>query len=440
MQTKSVELQFKTIIFYMKLTNIKNSTGKYRWRILALLFFATTINYIDRQVLGILKPYLEEDLGWTEIDYSNIVVAFQAAYAIGYLFMGWLMDKVGTKKGFTISVGLWSIAAMAHGAVRSVLGFMMVRFALGLGESGSFPACIKAVSEWFPKKERSFVVGIFNAGTNIGAVVAPLLVPIITLSLGWEWAFILTGALGFIWMIFWLLIYKRPEKHPKVRKKELAYIHSDPVDNQSKVPWFKLLKKKQTWAFAVGKFMTDPIWWVYLFWLPDYLNKKHGLDLTELALPLIAIFIIGDLGSIAGGWLGSYFIQKGWSIGKARKTAMFICACFAVPVVFVGITANLWVAVGLIGLAGAAHQGWSANLFTIPSDLLPQKAVGSVVGIGGTSGAVGGILISTMVGFILEFTGSYFLIFVIAGTTYLTALLVIHLIVPKYQSLGSIQK
>lgn len=419
----------------MKTANIKKPIGKYRWRILALLFFATTINYIDRQVLGILKPYLEDDMGWTEIDYSNIVVAFQAAYALGYLFMGWLMDKVGTRKGFTIAISLWSIAAMAHAGARSVLGFMVARFALGLGESGNFPACIKAVSEWFPKKERSFVVGIFNAGTNIGAIAAPLLVPVITYSLGWEWAFLLTGALGFIWIIFWLLMYKKPEEHPKVSEGELAYIKSDPVDTQSKIPWLQLLPKKQTWAFAVGKFMTDPIWWVYLFWLPDYLNKKHGLDLTELALPLIAIYIIGDVGSIGGGWLGSYFIKKGWSVGKARKVAMLICACCAVPVVFVGLTANLWVAVGLIGLAAAAHQGWSANLFTIPSDLLPQKAVGSVVGIGGTSGAIGGMLIATVVGFILELTGSYVPVFIIAGSTYLITLLVIHRIVPNYESL-----
>src|SRR5690606_16606641 len=332
---------------------------KYRWRILALLFFATTINYIDRQVLGILKPYLEDEMGWTEIDYSNIVVAFQTAYALGYLFMGSLMDRVGTKKGFTSAIGLWSLAAILHAGARPVMGYIMTKFAIGMGESGNFASCIKGVSEWFPKKERSFATGIFNAGSNIGAIVAPLVVPVITLSLGWEWAFILTGALGFIWIIFWLLMYKKPEKHPKVSEEELAHIQSDPVDTQSKVPWLKLLPKKQTQAFAVGKFLTDPVWWVYLFWLPDYLNKTHGLDITELALPLIAIYIVGDLGSIGGGWLGSHFLKKGWSLGKARKTAMFICACCAIPVVLVGLTSNLWVAVGLIGLAAAAHQGWS---------------------------------------------------------------------------------
>lgn len=419
----------------LKNIKTKGNPGKYRWRILSLLFFATTINYIDRQVLGILKPFLENEFGWTEIDYSNIVVAFQAAYALGYLFMGWLMDRVGTRKGFTIAISIWSIAAMAHAGARSVLGFMVARFALGLGEAGNFPACIKAVSEWFPKKERSFVVGIFNAGANIGAIAAPVLVPVITLNLGWEWAFLLTGALGFIWIIFWLSMYKKPEEHQKVSETELAYIKSDPNESQAKIPWLTLLPRRQTWAFAVGKFMTDPIWWVYLFWLPDYLNKQHGLDLKELALPLIVIYLVSDVGSVAGGWLGSYFIKKGWTIGKARKTAMLVCASCALPVVFVGLTENLWVAVGLIGLAGAAHQGWSANLFTIPSDLLPAKAVGSVVGIGGTSGAIGGMLIATVVGFILEITGSYFPVFIIAGSAYLLTLLVIHFIVPQYQIL-----
>lgn len=419
----------------MEIPSTKKPIGKYRWRIVALIFFATTINYIDRQVLGILKPYLEDDMGWTEIDYGKMVAAFQAAYALGYLLMGWLMDKVGTRIGFTIAITIWSIAAMAHAGARSVLGFMVARFALGLGESGNFPACIKTVAEWFPKKERSFATGIFNAGTNIGAIAAPLLVPIITLNYGWEWAFILTGALGFIWIIFWLSMYKSPELHPKVGKEELAYINSDPIDNQAKIPWLKLLPKRQTLAFALGKFLTDPVWWIYLFWLPDYLNKEHGLDITELALPLIVVYLVSDGGSILGGWLGSYFIKKGWSVNKARKVTMLICALAVVPIIFVSMTSNLWVAVGLISLAAAAHQGWSANLFTLPSDLLPQRAVGSVVGIGGMSGAVGGMLISTLVGFILEVTGSYVLIFVIAGFAYLVALLVIHLLVPKLQPL-----
>jgi ACS family hexuronate transporter-like MFS transporter len=419
----------------METSSVKIPIGKYRWRIIALLFFATTINYIDRQVLGILKPYLQDDMGWSEIDYSNMVAAFQAAYALGYLFMGWLMDRVGTKKGFTIAITIWSIAAMAHAGARSVMGFIIARFALGLGEAGNFPACIKTVAEWFPKKERSFATGIFNAGTNIGAIAAPLLVPVIYLNMGWEWAFLLTGALGFIWIIFWLMIYKKPEDHPKVGKEELAYIKSDPIDNSAKIPWLTLLPKRQTLAFALGKFITDPVWWIYLFWLPDYLNKEHGLNITELALPLIIIYLISDAGSVLGGWLGTHFMKKGWSVNKARKVTMLICALCVVPILFVSFTSNLWVAVGLISLAAAAHQGWSANLFTLPSDLLPQKAVGSVVGIGGTSGAIGGMLIATVVGFTLELTNSYVPVFFIAGFAYLIALLVIHLLVPKMEPL-----
>lgn len=419
----------------MEKASVTKTVGKYRWRILALLFFAATINYIDRQVLGILKPYIEEELGWTETDYSQMVVAFQAAYAIGYVLMGWLMDRVGTKKGFTIAITLWSVAAMAHAGARSVMGFVLARFALGLGEAGNFPASIKTVSEWFPKKERSFATGIFNAGTNIGAIVAPILVPFITFRYGWEWAFILTGALGFVWIIFWLIMYKKPEDHPRVTSSELAYIKSDDDKINTKIPWLKLLDKRQTLAYAMGKFLTDPFWWIYLFWLPDYLNKVHGLDITEMAAPLVIIFIVSDVGSVVGGWLGTHFINKGMSVGRARKMAMLCCALAVVPIFTVSLVGNLWVAVACISLAAAAHQGWGANLFTIPSDLMPPKAVGSVVGIGGLCGAVGGMMISTIVGLILEFTGSYFLIFMMASVAYLIALLIIHLLVPRYQPL-----
>lgn len=424
----------------MKEAAIKEKVGKYRWRILALLFFAATINYIDRQVLGILKPYIEDELGWSETDYSYMVVAFQAAYALGYVFMGWLMDKVGTKKGFTIAITIWSLAAMAHAGARSVMGFVMARFVLGLGESGNFPASLKAVSEWFPKKERSFATGIFNAGTNIGAIIAPIAVPFITFRYGWEMAFILTGALGFIWILFWLIMYKKPEVHPKVSKQELAHIKSDDQQNNTRIPWLKLLNKRQTLAYALGKFMTDPFWWIYLFWLPDYLNKVHGLDITQMAGPLIVIFLVSDVGSVLGGWLGTYFIKKGWSLGRARKLAMLCCALAVVPIFTVSFTGNLWVAVGFISLAAAAHQGWGANLFTIPSDLMPQGAVGSVVGIGGLYGAVGGMMISTVVGLILQYTGSYFLIFMMASLSYLLALMVIHWLVPNYKPLEISEK
>jgi ACS family hexuronate transporter-like MFS transporter len=409
----------------------KQVIGKYRWRILALLFFATTINYIDRQVIGILKPFLQNEMHWSEADYGYMVSFFQGAYALGYIFMGWLMDKLGTRKGFSIAIIVWSMASMLTAAASSISGFIVARFTLGLGESGNFPACIKTVAEWFPKKERSFATGIFNSGSNIGAIVAPILVPVITINFGWRWAFIFTGALGFVWLAFWLLMYKKPEVHPSLGIEELAYIQSDPIDLGEQIPRMKLLPKKRTLAFAFGKFLTDPIWWIYLFWLPDFLNKEHGLDLSQLVVPLIIVYLFSDLGSIFGGWLGTNFLRKGWSVNRARKTTMLICALCVVPIMLVPIAHNLYISIALISLAAAAHQGWSANLLTLPSDLFPQKAVGSVVGIGGTLGAIGGMLISALVGFILQATGSYYLIFLMAGSAYLLALLVIHLLVPK---------
>jgi ACS family hexuronate transporter-like MFS transporter len=417
-----------------KIQSVGPKVGNYRWRICALLFFATTINYIDRQVLGLLKPTLEQELGWTEIQYSNIVVAFQAAYALGFLFMGWVMDKFGTKKGFSFAIIFWSIAAMAHALAKSATGFGIARFGLGLGESGNFPACIKTIAEWFPKKERSFATGIFNAGTNIGAVLAPPVVAWLTYSMGWRWAFIATGAIGFIWLIIWWFTYDTPAKSQKLTKAELDYIQSDPIEPMIKIPWIKLFPHRQTWAFAMGKFLTDPIWWIYLFWLPDFLNKNYGLDLKGVALPIIIIYLVSDVGSVAGGWFSSYLMKnKGWDANRARKTTMFICALAATPMLFASQVSNLWAIVAMISLATSAHQGWSANLYTFTSDMFPQQAVGSVVGIGGMLGAVGGMFIAKIVGFILEFTGSYMIIFTIAGTGYLFALLVIHLLVPKME-------
>lgn len=407
--------------------------GRYRWVICALLFFAATINYIDRQVIGILKPTLQTEIGWTEIEYSSIVLYFQAAYALGLLAVGGLMDRLGTRKGFSISIIFWSIAAMGHALARSVMGFSVARFLLGLGEAGNFPASIKTVAEWFPKKERALATGIFNSGTNIGALVTPLLVPWITLTWGWRWAFIITGAIGFIWLIFWLMLYRRPEDHPKLSKEELAYIRSDPPEKITKIPWVRLFPHRQTWAFAIGKFMTDPIWWVYLFWLPDFLHKQHGLNLKDFGLPLATIYLIADIGSIGGGWLSSTLIKRGWSLNAGRKTAMLVCALCVVPIVFAAQTSNLWVAVILIGLAAAAHQGWSANIFTIASDTFPRQAVGSVVGIGGMAGAVGGMLIARLVGEILERSGSYVPIFIMAASAYLIALLIIHLLAPRLE-------
>jgi ACS family hexuronate transporter-like MFS transporter len=405
--------------------------GYYRWVVCALLFFAATVNYVDRQVIGILKPTLQGQFQWSEIDYSNIVFAFQLAYAIGLLGVGKVMDWLGVRTGLSLAVIVWSIAAMGHALARSVMGFSIARFALGLGESGGFPASIKAVAEWFPKQERAFATGIFNSGTNVGAVIAPLIVPWLTIAYGWEWAFVVTGALGFIWLALWWIFYSAPHEHGRISKTELAHIRSDPEEPEARVNWASLFPHRQTWAFAAGKFMTDPVWWVYLFWVPDFLNRNHGLSLSQVGLPLIVIYLLADVGSIGGGWLSSTLIHRGWSVNRGRKTAMLVCALAVVPIVFTSITSDLWVAVLLIGLAAAAHQGWSANLFTLTSDMFPRRAVGSVVGIGGMAGALGGMMIAKFVGYLLEWTGSYLPVFVIAGSAYLAALLVIHLLAPR---------
>lgn len=406
---------------------------RYRWVICALLFFATTINYIDRQVIGVLKPTLAAELHWDEIDYSNIVFAFTAAYAIGLLLVGRMMDWLGTKKGLSIALIFWSVAAMAHAVARSVAGFAAARFALGLGESGNFPASIKTVAEWFPKKERALATGIFNAGSNIGAVITPLAVPWITIHFGWPWAFMATGALGFIWLFFWWILYERLEDHPGVTKGERAYITSDAPEPPVRIKWRMLLRHRQMWAFALGKFMTDPIWWIYLFWVPDFLNKSHGITLLTIGLPLVTIYLIADIGSIAGGWISSALMKRGWSVNAARKTAMLICALCVVPIVFASQVKDLWIAVGLVGLAASAHQGWSANLFTLVSDMFPRSAVGSVVGLGGMAGMVGGMIIAKTVGYMLQWSGSYVPVFMIAGFAYLLALSLIHLLVPTLE-------
>jgi ACS family hexuronate transporter-like MFS transporter len=412
----------------------KNKIGSYRWSICALLFFATTINYIDRQVLGILAPVLQKDIGWNEIQYGYIISAFTTAYAIGLLAFGMFIDKVGTKIGYSVSLVIWSIAAVAHALAKSAFDFGAARFSLGLGESGNFPAAIKATAEWFPKKERAFATGLFNSGANIGAVVAPLVVPWITLTWGWQEAFIFTGLLGFIWLVGWIWLYEIPEKQKRVSKAEIEYIQSDlPETPAEKTPWLSLLKYRQTWAFVVGKFLTDPIWWFYLYWLPKFLNERYGLDLAHIGLPLIVIYTMTSIGSIAGGWFSGAFIQRGWSIDKGRKAVMLISALLVVPIVFASAVPEWW-AVLLIGLAAASHQSWSANLFTTVSDMFPKKAVGSVVGIGGFAGAIGGSLIATVAGFLLQFTGSYLILFIISGAAYLVALLFFHLLVPKIET------
>ncbi|MFH0990243.1 MAG: MFS transporter [bacterium] len=405
--------------------------GSYRWAVCALLFFATTINYVDRQVLGLLAPVLQVEIGWTEIEYGYIVTAFTAAYAIGLLFVGRYIDKIGTKIGFSLSVIFWSFAAMSHALASSVFGFGLARFALGLGESGNFPAAIKTTAEWFPKKERALATGLFNSGANIGALLVPIVVPWLTVTWGWQEAFIFTGLLGFVWLIFWLWLYEVPEKHKKVTREEIAFIRSDPSETTSeKIPWASLLRYRQTWAFVMGKFLTDPIWWFYIYWLPKFLHQRYNLDLVQLGLPLIIIYTMTSIGSIGGGWLSGAFIKRGWSINKGRKRVMLLCALLITPIVFAS-TVSQWWAVFLIGLASAAHQGWSANLFTTVSDMFPKKAIGSVVGLGGMAGSIGGMLIATAAGVILQLTGSYLILFIIAGSAYMIALFVFNLLVPE---------
>ena len=427
-----------------------------RWLICALLFFAAAINYIDRQVIGILKPTLQEQFHFDEQDYAAIVFTFQAAYAIGLLLSGRIMDRIGVRRGFALAVVVWSIGAVMHGAADwlpwlriptlsidppavvflggATAGLALSRLVLGLGEAGNFPASIKAVAEWFPKKERALATGIFNSGTNIGALVTPLVVPWITLAYGWQWAFVITGVLGFGWVIWWFVSYRDPDTHPGVNAAELAIIQSDPVEKTAAIPWSRLLPHRQTWAFAAGKFLTDPIWWLYLFWVPDFLNKNHGLDLKTMGLPLVVIYLVADIGSIGGGWLSSHLMARGWSTNAARKLAMLVCALAVVPMLFAAQAKNLWVAVGLVSLAAAAHQGWSANLFTLTSDMFPRRAVGSVVGIGGMAGSIGGMLIALVVGAILQKTGgNYVPIFVICASAYLVALALIHLLAPRLE-------
>jgi ACS family hexuronate transporter-like MFS transporter len=395
-----------------------------------LLFFATTINYVDRQVLSILEKDLANSIGWNKIEYGHIVSAFTAAYAVGLLTAGWLMDRLGSKIGYALAIVWWSLAAMSHALANTAFGFGVARVALGLGEGGNFPGAIKTTAEWFPKKERALATGIFNSGTNVGAIVAPLVVIPIAARYGWRWAFVLTGLLGFIWVVAWLARYHKPERHPRISKEELAHIQSDPVDPVSRVRWMRLLPHRQTWAFAVGKFLTDPIWWFYLFWIATFFREHYGLDLASVRWPLLAIYLIADIGSVGGGWLSSALIKRGWPVNRGRKTAMLICALCVVPVVFAPVVAGMWSAVVLIGLAAAAHQGWSANLFTLASDTFPRAAVGSVVGFGGMAGAVGGILFAEVTGFVVQLTGSYKPIFAVSGLAYLTALLIIQLLIP----------
>jgi len=412
--------------------------GNYRYRILALLMFATTINYFDRSIIGVMAPTLEKMFGWTNADYANIMISFKVAYALGMLSMGGIIDKLGTKKGYILSIGLWSFFGMLHALVRpgwSVIGFAAARFGLGFGESGNFPAAIKTTAEWFPKKDRAFATGLFNAATSIGAIAAPFVIGWIVHENGknWQIPFLITGALSALWVFLWTRTYKKPEVHPKLSKEELAYIQSDSeVENEEKLPWKSVARKRQTWAFALAK-VTDAVWWFYLFWGAKFLAETFDVNIKNIALPFFVIYILADGGSILGGYLSGVFIRKGWSINKARKITLLICALIILPVAFVAITENKWIAIFLIGLGAAGHQAWSANIFTLASDVFPKKATASVVGIGGMIGAVAGIVADFALGSVLDQAGNtgYFWAFLIAGSCYLIILGLVHLIMPK---------
>ncbi|MBN8824339.1 MULTISPECIES: MFS transporter [unclassified Spirosoma] len=417
----------------------------YRWRIVGLLFVATTINYLDRQVISLLKPTLETIFNWTETDYSHIVMAFQAAYALSYVVFGRLIDKIGTKVGYVLAVLVWSIAAALHAVATSTFSFGVYRALLGLGEGGNFPAAIKTVAEWFPRHERALATGLFNAGTNIGAVVAPIAVPWILGVYGWQVAFILTGLIGFIWLFFWWWSYNSPQNHKHVSTQELAFITQDTegtTEGASNVRWIDLIRRRQTWAFILGKLLTDPVWWFFLFWLPSYFAASFNLDLKKPSLPLIIVYTAATIGSVGGGYLSGYFLNRGWTINRSRKTAMLLYAFCIVPIVLTRYATSIWEVVGLLSLAVAAHQAWSANLFTLVSDMFPKSAVSSVVGLGGMAGSVGGILFPIVVGALLDtykaqgnITIGYNYIFLMCGSAYLLAWLLIHLFAPTIQPL-----
>ena len=407
--------------------------NRYRWVICGLLFCATAINYIDRQTVSVLKPLLQSDFSWSEVDYGDIVFTFQAAYAVSYLVFGRLIDRLGARMGYALAIGLWTLAHMSHALARSVGGFMIARAALGIGEGGNFPAGLKVVSDWFPRSERALAVGIFNAGANIGAIVTPLLVPAVTLAWGWRAAFIVTGLFSVVWLLAWLMIYRRPEETPAVTVDELALIRAEPVEPPRTVPWRVLLSRRESWAYIAGRFLIDPAWWMMLFWLPDFFARRHNLDLKSFGVPLAIVYILSDIGSVAGGWLSSHLIKRGRSVNSARKTAMLVSALAVLPITAATAIDQLWLAVAIVGLAAAAHQSFSCNLYTLPSDLFPRHAVGSVAGLGGTAGAVGGMLMSKYAGWVLGTIGSYTPIFAVAASGYLLALAAIHLLSPRYE-------
>lgn len=421
------------------MNKIKQKIGNYRFRILGLLFFATTINYFDRSIIGVMAPTLQKLFNWSNNDYANIIISFQVAYAIGMLTMGGIIDKLGTKIGYTLAIGIWSVFGMLHAAVRpafSIIGFSLARFGLGFGEAGNFPAAIKTVAEWFPKSERAYATGIFNAATSIGAIAAPFVVGWIVHEDGtnWQIPFLITGVLSAIWVFLWFKLYKKPEVHPHLSKEELEYIQSDSEKetDEKKIPWLKIIKKRQAWAFSLAK-VTDAVWWFYLFWGAKFLAETFDLKLKDIGIPFFIMYLLADGGSILGGYLSGYFIKKGWTINKARKFTLLICAVMILPVCYVAYAENKWLAVFLIGIGAAGHQAWSANIFTLVSDVFPKKATASIVGLGGMIGAVAGIISNKILGTFLDMADNtaYFWAFLVAGSCYLIILGFVHLLMPK---------
>ena len=406
--------------------------GYVRWLVCALLFAAVALSYIDRQVLSVLKPTLQKQYGWSEVGYGDVVFWFQGAYGIGYIAFGRIVDRVGARVGYALAVGLWTIGHIAHVLVTTTLGFALVRIPLALGEAGTFPAALAATSEWFPERERTTAIGLFNAGSNIGAILAPLIVPALTLAFGWRAAFLVTGLFTVVWLIVWLWFYRRPSEHAWLSREERAYIEAGRAADEVPARWSRLLTQRATWAYMAGRFLIDPIWWTFLFWLPDFFSRRYGIDLKSYGPPLVAIYLLADLGSIAGGAGSSRLLARGFALGRARKLAMLGCALCAVPVAAAVSASNIWIAVLLIGLACAGHQGFSANLYALPADLFPRAAQGSVVGLGGAAGALGGALMAQYAGHVLQTLGSYAPIFFVAASAYLTALLVVHVLVPRY--------
>lgn len=428
-----MEIQDETVV---------KTTGRYRWTICTLLFIATTINYVDRQILSLVKPILDEELGWSNEEFGIVNAVFQGAYGFGLLFFGWFVDKYGSKIGYAVSIVAWSLAAMGHAAVSTVTGFIIARATLGVSEGGNFPSAIKATAQWFPKRERAYATSIFNAGTNVGAIVAPAIVPWIAFTWGWEMAFIIAGVAGLLWLFLWIPLYDTPEKSKRLGAAERELIESDREEQNEtqKVSWGRLLRYRQTWSFIVAKFMTDPVWWFFLIWLPDYFKKTRDLDIKESWIHLVTIYVIVTVLSIFGGWVIGYLNKQGWTITRARKTGMFVFALCVIPIFLVAEVGE-WGAVLLIGLAGAAHQAWSANLYTTVSDMFPKKAVASVIGIGGMAGATGGMLFPIFSGRLLDnftaagnVTAGYTILFTICAFAYVITFVFHHLLAPKFQS------